>query len=78
MEVLEAIGLLKIDFLGLSTLTIMRQACDLIEARHGVKLDPGQSSPIDDREGVCPAGQRQRDRRLPGGVAGHAARADDA
>jgi DNA polymerase-3 subunit alpha len=47
MEVLESIGLLKIDFLGLSTLTIMRQACDLIEARHGVKLTL-DSIPIND------------------------------
>jgi DNA polymerase-3 subunit alpha len=39
MEVLESIGLLKIDFLGLSTLTIMRKACELIELRHGVKYD---------------------------------------
>ena len=35
MGVLEDIGLLKIDFLGLSTLTIMRRAVDLINARHG-------------------------------------------
>lgn len=34
-EVLEDIGLLKIDFLGLATLTIMRRAADLINARHG-------------------------------------------
>jgi DNA polymerase-3 subunit alpha len=47
MEVLESIGLLKIDFLGLSTLTIMRQACELVEARHGVKLDLN-SIPISD------------------------------
>jgi DNA polymerase-3 subunit alpha len=39
MEVLESIGLLKVDFLGLSTLTVMRRACDLIEERHGVALD---------------------------------------
>ena len=39
MEVLESIGLLKVDFLGLSTLTVMRQACDLIVDRHGVVLD---------------------------------------
>ncbi len=37
MHVCEEIGLLKVDFLGLSTLTIMRKACDLIEQRHGVK-----------------------------------------
>ena len=36
MGVCEAIGLLKVDFLGLSTLTIMRKACDLIEQRHGI------------------------------------------
>ena len=30
METCESIGLLKIDFLGLSTLTILRRACDLI------------------------------------------------
>ncbi|MCS7259164.1 MAG: DNA polymerase III subunit alpha [Anaerolineae bacterium] len=39
MEVLKSIGLLKIDFLGLSTLTVMRRACELIQARHGVQLD---------------------------------------
>lgn len=37
METCESIGLLKIDFLGLSTLTIMRRACDLIERYHGVR-----------------------------------------
>ncbi|MBI1276527.1 MAG: DNA polymerase III subunit alpha [Anaerolineaceae bacterium] len=38
METCESIGLLKIDFLGLSTLTIMRKACDLIERHHGIKF----------------------------------------
>jgi DNA polymerase-3 subunit alpha len=47
MEILEAIGLLKIDFLGLSTLTIMRKACELIEARHGIKMDLN-TIPVDD------------------------------
>jgi len=47
MEDLEAIGLLKVDFLGLSTLTIMRRACDLIRQRHGVSLDL-DSIPLDD------------------------------
>lgn len=47
MEILESIGLLKVDFLGLSTLTVMRRACDLIEQRHGVRLDL-TSIPIDD------------------------------
>jgi DNA polymerase-3 subunit alpha len=39
MNTCEAIGLLKVDFLGLSTLTIMRRACELIEQNHGVKLN---------------------------------------
>ncbi len=39
MTHLESIGLLKMDYLGLSTLTIMRKACELIERRHGVKLN---------------------------------------
>jgi len=34
MEICESIGLLKVDFLGLSTLTIMRKACELIERYH--------------------------------------------
>jgi DNA polymerase-3 subunit alpha len=35
METAESIGLLKVDFLGLSTLTILRKACDLINHHHG-------------------------------------------
>jgi DNA polymerase-3 subunit alpha len=39
MSVVESIGLLKLDFLGLATLSQMRKAAELIEARHGVRLD---------------------------------------
>ncbi|RLD93417.1 MAG: DNA polymerase III subunit alpha, partial [Bacteroidetes bacterium] len=49
MSVVDKLGLLKIDFLGLSTLTIMAQACDLIEKRHGVKLTLS-NIPVDDPE----------------------------
>ncbi len=35
--ILESLGLLKIDFLGLSTLTVMREACRLIKENHGVE-----------------------------------------
>ncbi len=35
MTHLESIGLLKMDYLGLSMLTILRKACDLIAERHG-------------------------------------------
>ena len=37
METAESIGLLKVDFLGLSTLTILRKACELIERHRGIK-----------------------------------------
>lgn len=39
MKHLEHVGLLKMDYLGLATLTIMRRACDLIQQRHGIRLD---------------------------------------
>jgi DNA polymerase-3 subunit alpha len=39
MNGLEAIGLLKMDFLGLTTLTVVDDALRLIEAARGVKLD---------------------------------------
>ncbi len=35
--VLESLGLLKIDFLGLSTLTVMREACRLIKENYGIE-----------------------------------------
>ncbi len=46
---LEHIGLLKIDFLGLATLTIMRRACELIERRYGVHYDLS-NIPVEDQE----------------------------
>jgi DNA polymerase III subunit alpha len=36
MGILEKLKMLKVDFLGLATLTIMARACDLIRERHGV------------------------------------------
>jgi DNA polymerase III subunit alpha len=47
MNDLEQLGMLKVDFLGLSTLTVMRRACALIAAYHGVQLDL-DSIPLDD------------------------------
>lgn len=49
MSVVDKLGLLKIDFLGLSTLTIMALASDLIEQRYGVKLTL-DNIPSDDPE----------------------------
>ncbi|HQE17362.1 MAG TPA: DNA polymerase III subunit alpha, partial [Aggregatilineales bacterium] len=39
MEIVDSIGLLKVDFLGLRTLTVMRKACELIERYHGIRYD---------------------------------------
>jgi DNA polymerase-3 subunit alpha len=39
MNVIDSLGLLKVDFLGLATLTIMAKACDLIYQRHGKKFN---------------------------------------
>ena len=47
MGILEKLKLLKVDFLGLATLTIMTKACQLIQARHGVELTL-QNIPTDD------------------------------
>ncbi|MEJ2012055.1 MAG: DNA polymerase III subunit alpha [Anaerolineales bacterium] len=47
MQVVDSLGLLKIDFLGLSTLTVMARACELVHARHGIELDI-HSIPVDD------------------------------
>ncbi len=47
MHILDSLGLLKVDFLGLSTLTVMARACKMIRERHGVELDIN-SIPVDD------------------------------
>ncbi|TAN62544.1 DNA polymerase III subunit alpha [bacterium] len=39
MEALEKIGLLKIDFLGLRTLTVIERAGEIIALRHAMKMD---------------------------------------
>jgi len=49
MGILESMGMLKVDFLGLSTLTVMARACDLIRERHGVDYNL-DNIPIDDPE----------------------------
>jgi DNA polymerase-3 subunit alpha len=49
MHGVEALGLLKFDFLGLSNLTILRQAVDLIGQHRGEVIDLEQI-PLDDRK----------------------------
>ena len=47
MGILDSLGMLKVDFLGLITLTVMARACDMIYKRHGIKFDLS-NIPIDD------------------------------
>jgi len=46
-SVVEDAGLLKMDFLGLKTLTLIKHTCRIVKARHDVDLDP-EEFPIDD------------------------------
>ena len=46
-SVVESAGLLKMDFLGLRTLTILKDAIQLVKDRHGVDIDP-DLIPLDD------------------------------
>lgn len=47
-DVLEQLGLLKFDFLGLRTLTVLEETVRLIAERHGHQLDL-ENLPLDDR-----------------------------
>ena len=49
MGILDSLGMLKVDFLGLATLSVMARACDMIEKRHGIKLDL-TNIPLDDKK----------------------------
>mgnify|MGYP000618455301 FL=1 len=46
-SVVESAGLLKMDFLGLKTLTLIKDTVKIVKARHNVSLDP-ENFPLDD------------------------------
>ena len=48
-SVAENAGLLKMDFLGLRTLTIIKDAIKIIKDKHGVEIDP-DTIPLDDEK----------------------------
>ncbi len=48
MKYAEAVGLIKFDFLGLKTLTVIQKAKELIKTQHDVELDLN-SIPLDDK-----------------------------
>jgi len=47
MNTVAEVGLLKMDFLGLSNLSILGRTCDLIKSTHGVEIDL-KTIPLDD------------------------------
>lgn len=49
MKPVEAVGMLKIDFLGLKTLTGIQIACESIKANHGKEVD-WVNLPLDDKK----------------------------
>ncbi|APG61006.1 DNA polymerase III subunit alpha [Christiangramia salexigens] len=48
-SVVESAGLLKMDFLGLKTLTLIKDTVKIVKGRHNIDLDP-DSFPLDDEE----------------------------
>ncbi len=48
-SVVESAGLLKMDFLGLKTLTLIKDTVKIVKAKHNVDLDP-ENFPLDDEE----------------------------
>ena len=48
-SVVESAGLLKMDFLGLKTLTLIKDTVKIVKAKHGIVLDP-ENFPLDDEK----------------------------
>lgn len=49
MSTIDSLGLLKVDFLGLSSLTIMQRCCDMVKQRRGIELNL-YNIPLDDKK----------------------------
>ncbi|WP_339661933.1 DNA polymerase III subunit alpha, partial [uncultured Polaribacter sp.] len=48
-SVVESAGLLKMDFLGLKTLTLIKDTVKIVKAKHDIDLDP-ENFPLDDEK----------------------------
>ncbi|HAB27636.1 MAG TPA: hypothetical protein DCE27_07745, partial [Xanthomarina gelatinilytica] len=48
-SVVEDAGLLKMDLLGLKTLTLIKDTVKIVKAKHNIQLDP-DSFPLDDEK----------------------------
>ena len=71
MNGLEKLGLLKMDFLGLTTLTLIQDALRLIQKRHGVEVVP-EDLPLDDTGDLRDFRQGLHQRRVPVRIERHA------
>jgi len=49
MNPVGELGLLKMDFLGLKTLTVIRNTCEMVKKTHGITIDIDQL-PLDDKK----------------------------
>jgi DNA polymerase-3 subunit alpha len=49
MKPVGDLGLLKMDFLGLKTLTVIRNTCEMVKRTHGVEV-PVENLPLDDKK----------------------------
>ena len=70
-KLVEAAGLVKFDFLGLKTLTVLQKALELIERGRGIEVDL-QTLPLDDTQELRAAGQGRHGGRVPARRHGHA------
>ena len=70
MNVIESLGLLKMDFLGLRTLTVLDDAVKIVRRTWGVDLDL-EEIPLDDPETFRIFSRRAHQRHLPVRIARH-------
>ena len=70
MTTLEELGLLKMDFLGLRTLTVIQNAVRMAEKSSGKHIDIDHID-FDDKAVLDSPGHRQDRRRVPAGKYGH-------
>ena len=70
-KLVEAAGLVKFDFLGLKTLTVLQKAVELIKRGRGIDIDLAKL-PLDDKQELRAAGAGRHGRRVPARRHGHA------
>ena len=72
MDPVAKLGLLKMDFLGLTNLTILDRTIKLLDEERGIRIDLGRLT-LDDEATLRPAGHRQHDGPVPIGKRRNAA-----